>query len=97
MALLLVSSFAIADEPSYERQQELQQLLHQNCAICHGHSFEGGVGPALTAKVLASKNEQTLITTILDGRPGTAMPPWSTTFKENEVRWLVKFLRNASS
>lgn len=93
-ALILISASAMAGEPTAERQQELQKSLQQNCTVCHGPSFEGSIGPALTAKALAAKDEQMLVTTIMDGRPGTAMTPWGMMFKENEIRWMVKFLRN---
>lgn len=80
-------------EPDGRRQTELQQILAQNCAVCHGPRLKGKVGPALTPKALASKNEQALVNTILEGRPGTAMPSWEFMLKENEARWLVQYLR----
>lgn len=94
LALASMSAQAQASEPDAKRQQELQQLLHQNCAACHGHTLEGGIGPALTAETLSGKDKQALVTTILQGRPGTAMPAWDWMFKKEEARWLVTFLHN---
>jgi len=34
-----------------------------------------------------------LVATILDGRPGTAMPPWRPFISEQEARWLVELLQ----
>jgi len=31
--------------------------------------------------------------TVLDGRPGTPMPPWRGLLTEQEVRWLVEAMR----
>lgn len=98
--LLLAATLlpAVAGQaPDDKRQQELQQMLYQNCSACHGPTFEGGAGPALTTTALAAKDEQLLVDTILKGRPGTAMPAWEWMFKEEEARWLVKFLRNGDS
>jgi cytochrome c55X len=33
-----------------------------------------------------------LLTTVLDGRPGTAMPPWRPFMTEAEGRWVVDSL-----
>lgn len=82
------------EQPGSARQQQLRQAVAQNCTVCHGKSLQGDVGPALTAKSLAGKNEQMLVTTILEGRDGTVMPSWSWMIKENEARWLVRMLRD---
>lgn len=81
-------------EPDSQRQMELQQMLAQNCTVCHGPKLKGKVGPALTPKALASKNDQTLVETILEGRPGTVMPAWDFMLKESEAKWLVRYLRS---
>ena len=74
------------------RQQELRQLLHQDCGSCHGLTLRGGLGPALLPGSLAGKPRDFLITTILDGRPGTAMPPWRGLLEAGEAAWLVDLL-----
>lgn len=79
--------------PDGKRQAELQQILIENCTICHGPELKGKVGPALTPKALASKNEQALVNTILEGRPGTAMPAWAFMLNESEALWLANYLR----
>ena len=42
---------------------------------------------------LAGKDALSLEATILDGRPGTPMPPWRRFMTEDEVRWLVESLK----
>jgi len=72
-----------------ERQQELIHLLKQDCGSCHGLTLEGGLGPPLLASLMAGKPQIWLRQVILDGIPGTAMPPWRPILSENEVGWLV--------
>ncbi|MCW8827496.1 MAG: cytochrome c [Gammaproteobacteria bacterium] len=79
--------------PSAERQAQLLHLLKQDCGSCHGMTLKGGLGPALLPQNLTGKPDAMLIQTVLDGRPGTAMPPWRTMLSHDEVRWLVDNLR----
>lgn len=87
---------AINAEPSRERQAQLREIVAQNCTVCHGPKLKGKIGPALTVKALGAKDEQMLVTTILEGRPDTVMPSWAFMLKENEARWLVKYLRSGN-
>jgi cytochrome c55X len=98
--LILFIPLAVADKPSIptetitiDRQQELRNMLEHDCGACHGLSLKGGLGSALTPEALAGKPDDFLVTTILEGRKGTAMPPWKTFLKESEARWLVQQLR----
>ena len=78
--------------PSSERRTELNYLLLQDCGSCHGLTMKGGLGPALTPESLAGKPAIYLQTTILHGRPGTAMPPWHGILTEAESLWLAERL-----
>lgn len=82
-------------EPSIEpgRQAQLKYLLAQDCGSCHGMTRKGGLGPALLPNTLAGKPDRLLVATILDGRSGTAMPPWRGQLTEAEAAWLVRQLR----
>lgn len=80
-------------EPSPTRQNELRQLLKNDCGACHGLTLKGGMGPALLPENLAGKKDELLVTTILEGRKGTAMPPWQPFMNRDETVWLVGFLR----
>lgn len=81
----------LADVP-VTRQAALRHMLKQDCGSCHGMTLKGGLGPALTANEIANKPRQLLLTTILDGRPGTPMPPFRGMLTEEEVHWLVDLL-----
>jgi len=65
------------------------RLLHQDCGSCHGLKLTGGLGPALTANALKDRPPEMLVATILLGRPGTAMPPWSAFMSASEADWLI--------
>lgn len=83
-----------AAAPDPGRQAQLRQILRQNCTVCHGKSLQGDIGPPLSRNNLAGKDEGLLVTTILEGRDGTAMPAWGAMIKESEARWLLHLLRN---
>lgn len=92
-ALQAAFSGAWAEQPDAARQQELLQLLLQDCGSCHGMTLKGGLGPALTVDAIRHKTDQYLTATILDGRPQQAMPPWRAILSEHEVDWLVTQLK----
>lgn len=91
--LWLLAGRAGAGAPDPERQRALIELLRQDCGSCHGMTLQGGLGPALLPDSLAGKGDSLLVQTILNGRPGTAMPPWRSLLSEAEAAWLVAQLR----
>lgn len=95
LVLSLSIPAALAEFPSPERQQELRNMLDHDCGACHGLTLQGGLGSALTPEALVGKTDDFLVSTILEGRKGTAMPPWKKFLKESEARWLVQQLREA--
>ena len=88
VAAFCVAGVAAGDIP-LPRQAALRQLLAQDCGSCHGLTFKGGLGPALTPQALAGKSAASLQAVILHGRPGTPMAPWSPFLNEAEADWLV--------
>lgn len=80
-----------ADLPA-SRQSELLHLLDQDCGSCHGLTRRGGLGPALTKEALEGKPAMMLREVILNGRPGTPMPPWKSFMNTQEADWLVQVL-----
>jgi cytochrome c55X len=78
---------------STERQSELIYLLKQDCGSCHGMTLKGGLGPALLPGTLNGKSRELLVTTILEGRVGTAMPPWKTMLNNDEAGWIATQLQ----
>jgi len=78
---------------SPDRQKSLIHLLRQDCGSCHGMTMKGGLGPGLLPVNLAEKPDETLTGIILDGVPGTPMPPWRPLLAPEEVAWMVKQLK----
>ena len=75
------------------RQAELLYLLKHDCGSCHGMTRRGGLGPPLLPENLGGRPQLLFVDTILDGRPGTPMPPWRGLLTEQEVQWLVEAMR----
>ena len=88
LVLASASQLAIADI-SETRQTELMYLLKQDCGSCHGMTLKGGLGPALLPETLTGKPTELLVTTILEGRTGTAMPPWKAMLTQDEAEWIA--------
>jgi cytochrome c55X len=92
---LLITSFifitaqAVAAELDSSRQNELLYLLKHDCGSCHGMTLKGGLGPSLLPEALSDKPAGLLVSTILDGRPNTAMPPWKNMLTQDEAEWLT--------
>jgi len=91
--LMFVTTTAFAGEPSADRQSTLRNMLNHDCGACHGLTLKGGLGPSLLPEALAGKPDDFLISTILNGREGTAMPPWQPFMNRDEAAWLVGILR----
>ncbi|WP_174874566.1 c-type cytochrome [Vogesella oryzae] len=105
-ALLLICSGVLFYEsahaeplaaPAPARAAELRHLLRQDCGACHGMTLQGGLGSPLTAQALAGKPADSLVATLLDGRPGTPMPPWRPFISEDEARWLIRQLQQGEA
>jgi cytochrome c55X len=93
-ALLLITSagLVLAADPPEARQKEISHLVRQDCGSCHGMSLAGGLGLPLRPETLRDKPKESLVATILFGRPGTAMPPWNPFLTEAEAEWIVEML-----
>lgn len=97
-ALLLITSCIFITSASMAevdgaRQAELLYLLKHDCGSCHGMTLKGGLGPSLLPAALVGKPDELLVTTILDGRANTAMPPWKNMLTQDEAEWLTAQLR----
>ena len=80
-------------EPRGERLHEIINMVRQDCGSCHGMTLKGGLGPALVPDAIADKPDDSLVATIMNGRPGTAMPGWSRLMSEPEAEWIVSRLK----
>jgi len=93
--LTLAATAVIAGDafaPSPQREQKLVRMVRQDCGSCHGLKLTGGLGPALTPAALREWSADNLAATILHGRPGTPMPPWSTFVSADEAGWIARRL-----
>lgn len=87
MALLSAGSSLAEDS------RRLEHVVKQDCGSCHGLTMKGGLGKPLTPEALAGVDQQTIASIILDGVPGTAMPPWRPLLAESEALWIANYLK----
>lgn len=79
--------------PDTGRRQALVRMVRQDCGSCHGMRLAGGLGPSLLPEKMADWPDDSLVATILHGRPGTAMPGWQRFMDEAEAGWIVARLK----
>lgn len=87
-ALLLAAAAPVPPE----RAAELEHMVLQDCGSCHGLTRKGGLGSPLTPEALAGRDPGGLAQIILDGVPGTAMPPWRPLISEGDAAWIADYL-----
>lgn len=92
-ALMAVASVSLAAEISPQRQAELEHMVIQDCGSCHGLTMKGGLGKPITPADLEGFDPEGLAAIILDGVPGTAMPPWRPLISEAEALWIADYLK----
>jgi len=81
-----------------------ETVFKERCELCHGASGKGdGVGgQALNPKprnfndkaYMATLTDDQIFNTILNGKPGTAMPPWKGVVTESQAKSLVLKVRS---
>jgi len=89
IALAVAASCAQAAD----RAGELTALVREDCGSCHGMTLKGGLGAPLLPSDLEGKDAATLAAIILDGVPGTPMPPWRGLISEADARWIAERLK----
>jgi len=90
---LLALTLPCMAEISPERAKALEHMVLQDCGSCHGLTMKGGLGLPLTTEALTHAEPEGLALTILDGVPGTAMPPWRPLITEDEALWIAHYLK----
>jgi cytochrome c55X len=95
VASALPAAIAAGDaaQPDTDR---LANIVIQDCGSCHGLTMKGGLGRPLTQDALKDWDRDTIATVILDGMPGTAMPPWRPLLTEAEALWMADFLKRGA-
>jgi cytochrome c55X len=95
VTFVVVLSGSAAAEPAFD-PAKLSNLVRQDCGSCHGLTLKGGLGKPLTPEHLAQWDREQLVHIILDGVPGTPMPPWRPLLTEAEARWIAEALHNGA-
>lgn len=90
--LALAVAFPASAEVPAPRARALEHMVIQDCGSCHGLTMKGGLGKPLTAAALDGAAPEALAAIILDGVPGTAMPPWRPLLTEEEAGWIAHYL-----
>ena len=93
LALALALSLPAAADIAPGRATELEHMVLQDCGSCHGLTRKGGLGRPLTPEAMAHADREGLALIILDGVPGTAMPPWRPLLTEPEALWIADYLK----
>jgi len=93
LAVALLAGPACADIGPDDAAR-LERLVVQDCGSCHGLTLQGGLGPDIRAETLAHWDRAGLKAVILDGVPGTPMPPWRPLLTEAEAHWIADYLLN---
>lgn len=91
-AALLLAPGARAAERA-PQPESLRNLVLQDCGACHGMTLKGGLGPDIRPPAVAGLDRESLQAIVLDGIPGTAMPPWRPLLSEAEALWIADFLK----
>lgn len=86
---------ALADETA--REHDLERLVRQDCGSCHGMTLKGGLGPALLPDRMATREPDVIAAIILDGIPGTPMPPWRGLISDADALWIANYLRKEAA
>ncbi|MEM9635298.1 MAG: cytochrome c [Pseudomonadota bacterium] len=88
--LFFLATPSMAEEVS--APDKLVNLVHQDCGSCHGLTLKGGLGPDIRPESLSHYDIETLSTVVLDGVPGTAMPPWRPLMSEADAKKIAEYL-----
>lgn len=105
----LVSSpphFKKAPSPALNEQDSLDRgksVYTTHCLNCHGQMGKGDgpigkmlIPPAANLTVLGKKSDKELLTTIQDGRPGTAMPSWKGNLSAQDILDVLSYVKKFS-
>jgi cytochrome c55X len=93
LALAIPVFMLLAHSAAAQDAKRLKHMLVQDCGSCHGLTMKGGLGKPLTREALAETAPDSIASIILDGVPGTAMPPWRPILSEDEALWMANYLK----
>jgi cytochrome c55X len=75
----------------------LGELVRQECGSCHGLTLGGGLGRPLTVEALERLPVDAVRDVILDGLPGTPMPPWRPLLTSEEAEMIARILKSGET
>lgn len=93
VAALVMAAVSAHAEIAPDRADQLEHIVTQDCGSCHGLTRKGGLGSPLTPDALDNSEAEGLALIILDGVPGTAMPPWRPLVTAEEALWIARYLK----
>lgn len=96
-SLLLTSAATHGAARADVDRARLADLVTQDCGSCHGLTLKGGLGRPLTAQALAHFPVETVRDIILDGLPGTPMPPWRPLLSVEEAAAIADMLKRGET
>lgn len=83
---------ATSSEPLVQ-EKPVSAFFMDTCSGCHGPTRQGATGPALLPQRLDQPDEY-YSNVILNGKPGTVMPPWGSILSEEDAKTLIAFIRS---
>jgi len=95
-AALLSASGASATDYTALSGDRLAEFVRQDCGSCHGLTMKGGLGRPLTADRLTHFDVESIRDIVIDGIPGTAMPPWAGILTDEQADWIARRLKEGS-
>lgn len=98
-ALAIVLSLALASIEARAEvdRRKLGDLVRQDCGSCHGLTLKGGLGRPLTREALDHFPQDVVRDIILDGLPGTPMPPWRPLLTVEEAEAIAGMLKRGET
>ncbi len=90
---LLAGGVQSGEQLSQSRKAELNNLVRQDCGSCHGMTLKGGLGNPLLPQNLEPFSTSEVAEIILEGVPGTPMPPWRDLLSNTEADWIANILK----
>jgi mono/diheme cytochrome c family protein len=72
-----------------DKQEELRAIVRDECPQCHGLGLIGAEGPGLLPADMRVRNEDEVVSIILNGKDGR-MPPWRSRMNADEVRFIIR-------
>ena len=97
LAVAVTVTLSATCSHSEERAQSLERLVRQDCGSCHGMTLKGGLGPDLLPSRLSDVPSETIAAIILDGVPGTPMPPWRGLLSQEDAIWIANYLKTETT